>query len=87
VIAPDRRSSAGVAATLVTSLLAACGQAAPVPSGGAPSVAVLRKVADIPLMQQTVLAAPFLAAGVAKVAYDLIIFAAFRRSLEDDEGQ
>jgi predicted MFS family arabinose efflux permease len=39
------------------------------------------------LMQQTVLAAPFLAAGVVKVAYDLIIFAAFRRTLEDDEAQ
>jgi predicted MFS family arabinose efflux permease len=39
------------------------------------------------LMQQTVLAAPFLAAGMVKVAYDLIIFAAFRRTLDDDEAQ
>jgi MFS family permease len=33
------------------------------------------------LMQQTVVAAPFLAGGLVKVAYDLVVYAAFRRAL------
>jgi MFS family permease len=36
------------------------------------------------LMQQTALAAPFVAAGVIKVMYDIVLYAAFRRTLVDD---
>lgn len=39
------------------------------------------------LMQQTTLAAPFLAAGAVKVAYDLVIYAAFRRAVESNAGR
>jgi hypothetical protein len=35
-------------------------------------------------MQRTALAAPFLAAGAVKVAYDLVIYAAFRQVVTDD---
>jgi MFS family permease len=39
------------------------------------------------LMQRTALAAPFLAAGVIKVVYDLIVYAAFRHTLTGEGGR
>lgn len=39
------------------------------------------------LMQRTALAAPFLAAGVIKVGYDLVLYAAFRHVVGDDRSR
>jgi predicted MFS family arabinose efflux permease len=39
------------------------------------------------LMQRTVLAAPFLVAGLVKVAYDLVVYASFRHATGGERGQ
>jgi predicted MFS family arabinose efflux permease len=38
------------------------------------------------LMQRTVLAAPFLVAGLVKVAYDLVVYASFRHATGGERG-